>query len=517
MDSTSRSLAEFQRNTAFIIVVILGGLAAFVYLTKNLVDVVVPLVWSAFFAVPLTGLIYNIDGFLTSLAGRARWGGGLHQGSEKGIPFTAKAGRNRIAMQYSDEVRTLLKKLEHPFQKTLCFHPSSRCCQSRIRITFLEEEGDSEVSVNRLMKDWHYFVREVVSEHDELQVEMELFLDRNEEYPAVISLGDAEGPNLKGTLELDRSSVVSWTISVLMALVVLIICLSIFSLTFFLGVQSFQQNIDGYARGVDEASAWGAKILNSTLPASTIVKLQDSIKKHVQSGLPGLAASIATQAEALGMQVLLFLLYIMFWIFEPIPMNSNVAQVIKSYLLLKTFVCVLFGAMMSFLMYSLSCPLWPLFFLISFLFNYIPELGFIVVFLLMIPAIFLDGHLPAPVRERNTVIAIVVSLLIKVLTANVIEVQIYASKGGQYMRMHPVCLMALMFFCQRLLGVSGMFLAIPIVAAVKYYLLSADVPSCYLNPVLVALEGDEVAPHKNFVDRNAPIYGATNAKPIAVV
>jgi len=72
----------------------------------------------------------------------------------------------------------------------------------------------------------------------------------------------------------------------------------------------------------------------------------------------------------------------MFWIFEPIPMNSNVAQVIKNYLLLKTFVCLVFAALISALLYFLSCPLWHIFFVLSFLLNYIPEIGFIIVFVL---------------------------------------------------------------------------------------------------------------------------------------
>merc|ERR1712086_141991 len=75
-------------------------------------------------------------------------------------------------------------------------------------------------------------------------------------------------------------------------------------------------------------------------------------------------------------------------------------------------------------------------------------------------------------------------------------------RGGEFMRMHPVILMALMMFCEQLMGITGMFLAVPIMAAVKYFLVSADMPNVYLNPLLMLLEGDEHGPHKNFVDRH---------------
>jgi len=231
-----------------------------------------------------------------------------------------------------------------------------------------------------------------------------------------------------------------------------------------------------------------------------------------RSGLPDAASNMASYMEAVGFQVFLFLLYTMFWIFEPIPMNSNVAEVIKNYLLLKTVVCLVFAICISALLYVCACPLWHIFFVVSFLFNYIPEIGFIVVFVLALLAILLDAHVGIKERQANAFIFILGGLLIKVVTANILEVHMYVSKGGQYMRMHPVIIMAMMMFFERLLGLSGMFLAIPMAAAIKYYVLSADVPSVYLNPTLSILEGDDVAPHRNFVERYHASYGGTENK-----
>jgi len=508
MDGGSSYLQEFQRNTAFVVLVVVGGLAAFVYLTSTLVDVLVPLIWSAFFAVPLTGLIGVIDRNVTKWASWLHWQG--HDSVQSGIEFRAKAGENSIFLENGPEAKQLLEHLSHPFQHTVCLFPSSRCCQSRIRITELEVPGSALKSpeVNRLVEKWHYYVKSVPVENQS-ELCLELYLDQDELYPAVMSSGGDGAENLKGTIDLDKTSQLSWLFSVLMALLILLVFLYIFALTIALGVEAFRNNMGYYEQGLKEMTLWIASHLDKTFPSSEVDTLRKRALSDIKDALPSAATAAALQLEATGFQVVLFLLYTMFWIFEPIPMNSNVAQVIKSYLLLKTLVCILFGALISGLLYWLQCPLWHFFFVVAFFLNYIPELGFILTFCLMVPAICLDSHISMEMRERNTVIAIIGGLLIKVLTGNIIEVQMIVSKGGQYMRMHPVVLMATMFVCERLLGLSGMFLAIPIIAAVKYFLLAADVPSVYLNPMLVMLEGDEVAPHKNFVDRKIAGYGGT--------
>eukprot|EP00933_Yihiella_yeosuensis_P017686 TRINITY_DN14728_c0_g1_i3.p1 TRINITY_DN14728_c0_g1~~TRINITY_DN14728_c0_g1_i3.p1 ORF type:complete len:216 (+),score=24.56 TRINITY_DN14728_c0_g1_i3:163-810(+) len=179
-----------------------------------------------------------------------------------------------------------------------------------------------------------------------------------------------------------------------------------------------------------------------------------------------------------------------------------VAQVFKSYLLLKTFVCLLFASLMSSLLFCLSCKIWELFFVLTFLLNYIPEIGAMLSALLMVPAVLLDGHVELDTRLAHLVVLVIFGTIIKIFTGNIVEVQLYASHGGQFMRMHPVIILAVMMLFSALLGVTGMFLAVPVTAVVKYYLLSAGMPDSILHPLLVWVEGDETGPHKNFVDRH---------------
>lgn len=478
----------------------------------------VPLIWAAFFAVPLCGLISHIDHAVTSWLALMRWAmrpDGVKV-PEEGVEFTAQAGENRISVKNGEAATALRQKLEHPCQSCCCL-PASRCCQSRIRITNVTEAGEQirGSEVNRIVANWLYYVREVPSlTVDAPTVELELFLDQEFHYPAVVSRTSTKASRkLAGTIELDRTSVLSWSFAVFLALALLVAGVYIFALATIMGVQAFQRNTANYGRGLEELTVWSTEHLKNWVPGVEIQSLRAKVIEFVKTGLPSAAAGVATGIESIGFQALLFLIYTMFWIFEPIPMNSNVAQVIKNYLLLKTFVCLVFAALISALLYFLSCPLWHIFFVLSFLLNYIPEIGFIIVFVLMLPAICLDAQLTMVERETNTVLLIVFSMLIKVVTANILEVQMYVSKGGQYMRMHPVVLMAMMIFFEKLLGLTGMFLAIPIAAAIKYYVLSADIPSVYLNPTLYMLEGDDVAPHKNFVDRHHAVYGSITESP----
>merc|ERR1712048_1546002 len=61
--------------------------------------------------------------------------------------------------------------------------------------------------------------------------------------------------------------------------------------------------------------------------------------------------------------------------------------------------------------------------------------------------------------------------------------------------------LALMMLFGELLGITGMFMTVPFMAAVKYYMLGANMPPQLLDPMLVIIEGSEFGPHMNFVEQ----------------
>eukprot|EP00438_Fugacium_kawagutii_P033024 Skav220867 [mRNA] locus=scaffold1331:32891:37425:+ [translate_table: standard] len=95
---------------------------------------------------------------------------------------------------------------------------------------------------------------------------------------------------------------------------------------------------------------------------STWQELQKKALSFVNTSLPNMVADIVSDLESLSFQALMFFVYLFFWIFEPLPISSPVAEVFKSYLLLKTLVCLLFATLMSVLLVGLQCKIWTLFF-----------------------------------------------------------------------------------------------------------------------------------------------------------
>ena len=71
---------------------------------------------------------------------------------------------------------------------------------------------------------------------------------------------------------------------------------------------------------------------------------------------------------------------------------------IQTYIRLKTFVCILVGLLITVIFYILGVELAGVFGLLTFVLNYIPNVGAFVASLLPIPIVILDPHL-APAQK----------------------------------------------------------------------------------------------------------------------
>eukprot|EP00929_Paragymnodinium_shiwhaense_P019048 TRINITY_DN13104_c0_g1_i1.p1 TRINITY_DN13104_c0_g1~~TRINITY_DN13104_c0_g1_i1.p1 ORF type:complete len:682 (-),score=120.43 TRINITY_DN13104_c0_g1_i1:64-2109(-) len=393
-----------------------------------------------------------------------------------------------------------------------------KCCQRRVRVSQLEEPSLREGGlpkrkreVNRLMKDWCYYVKKAHQDHRELH--LELYLDRGLcQYPAVLTEGldelhehgahERRDASLRGTLVVDKSSPFSWSVAVFTALMLLCGGLACFVCFVYIGAETFQTNLQNYEDGVKDFIDLLKKYTERWIKEDVWEQIGKKAQQFLQEYMAQYVSSILTEISSVLFQCLMFLIYLLFWLAEPIRVSSPVVDVFKSYLFLKTLMCLLFASLISWLLWALSCGLWPLFFIVTFILNYIPEIGPLFVGLLCMPAVLFDGSIPTPEqRVRNTVILVMMGCLIKVITGNVIEVRMYTTRGSEFMRMHSMVLMALIMIFGSILGVTGMFLSVPLVAAIKYYLVSVDMPPMLLDALLFLIEGDESAPHRNFVDK----------------
>lgn len=528
-------LREFQRNASFVGFIFIACFACSVYLVEKLRDVMIPLVWAAFFALPTCALISRIDEGLVLAVDWCRRRLPWHQAMDDGetlasgdMAFTTNAGSRYIYVFSGSELDTWLSAVNDPyaeFRRRWCdldsiptwFRPR---CKYKVKVVSLVAVGPDGVGiddlgpqVNRLVENWHYYVKPLRTDaetSDRGLVALELFLDSAcLVYPAVwenpaLLQSNETGIRLSGVARIDRSSSISWTVSFVISFMIMVAALGLFTIFLVNGIAGLKQHIHEYQRGLVDVVDGVSKSLQRFLPKDAWAQVSAKLEEMIKDLLPNLLASFAGNLKVVLWEVLLFLIYMFFWVFEPLPIDASVSKVFQSYLLLKTVVCLLFAVLLSGLLWFLDCPLWPLFFILTFLLNYIPEVGAVFSAGLAVPAVLFDGRLDMHTRLQNTVLLMIFGTIFKVICGNVIEVRMYSTSGGQFMRMHPVVLMAVMMLCSAVLGITGMFLAIPIMATVKYYTITTGIPGSILNPLLLFVEGDEAGPHKNYIEVNTP-------------
>jgi len=155
---------EYQQNAAFAGFILVVCFAAFVYLTENLREVLIPLVWSAFFALPMTSLIGYINrSFNRAVAGENR---------QAAANFSAEPADHCISLEAGPVVDEILKGL-------------GEGNAVHVRIRKLRSGGAPVVGpeVNRLVEEWSYYAvksKSVDATTGSLSnVKLELFLDVN--------------------------------------------------------------------------------------------------------------------------------------------------------------------------------------------------------------------------------------------------------------------------------------------------------------------------------------------------
>jgi len=552
-------ITEFQRNAAFAAFIVVVVAHSAVSLITSFRSVLIPLIWASFFALPLERAVSCLEALVIrviSVLAHCR----CRADEPRRVPFRHTPGLNLITIQRNHGHQALLSKVNNPCagicglrrlhvaddgsfdpsssprllpshisRQVRCCHRRSpvtctvvfKCCKRRIRIKDIDYsglDGDANSLENRLVSGYCYYIEEVLNDDSARghagEIQMQLFIDQGAtRYPAVIenpTSSPSQQREVRGVFEVDKTSQLSWACALLLVLIFTFCGAALFVFLMMEGAQILEQNADDYKTGVSEVIDWVEDKTGKWIRPDVWQHISKEVTEALNSYVATMVESVAAGVGTFLFQVVMFVIYLFFWLSEPIAVSSSVVEVYKSYLFLTTCICLLFAAMMSALMASLGCKLWPLFFIITFFLGFIPEIGPIINFLLAIPAILFDGTITIDQRLWNTLILLGVGLMIKVLTANVIGVHMYATRGGEFMRMHPVVMMVTMMIFGALLGITGMFLAVPIIAAIKYYLMSSNIPAPIINPFLTFIEGDQMSPYRNMVDKLRASYDASN-------
>jgi len=195
---------------------------------------------------------------------------------------------------------------------------------------------------------------------------------------------------------------------------------------------------------------------------------------------------LADLSASLSWMFLTFL-YVFFWLLRPLPLTEKLNDIIRNYILKKTVVCLGYGICVGLLFWALHIDLAAVFGLISFVLNYLPEVGPILAMIFPIPIILLDGRLERPFG--TLCIALLGQLFLKFLFANYLEVKLI--ENDQQMNIHPIWVLLGLTFFGFVWGPVGMLLSVPILAMIKVVAMPDTniVPRSYGPHILACLEG----------------------------
>jgi len=266
------------------------------------------------------------------------------------------------------------------------------------------------------------------------------------------------------------------SVTIILLLVAVIVGLTVAML--FQGVAQVKDNWSSYRQGLqrlervqdDFVDKVGKEIrMNDKLDE----KVKQAYRKLLVQAEDALWVGASELASALSEGIshaFLLLLYVMFWLMQPLPTSGKVVRIVRSYLLKKTFVSFLYGSCVMLLFFAMGIDLAILFGLISFLLNFIPEVGSFVSMIIPMPVILLDGRIEQPFLVLA--LATAGQIFLKFVFANVLEVILI--EQDKEMKLHPVWIILGLCYFGFVWGPIGMLMSVPLLALMKSAALSAQ-------------------------------------------
>lgn len=135
---------------------------------------------------------------------------------------------------------------------------------------------------------------------------------------------------------------------------------------------------------------------------------------------------------------------------------------IRGYIVTKTIISIFTGLAFGLVLSMFGVPLALVFGLLAFLLNFIPNIGPVIASLLPLPLILLHPELAL----WQMILVIVLSSGVQIVSGNIIEPKVM----GDSFELHPIAILLTLMFWGVIWGIVGMFLAVPMTAAVNILL-----------------------------------------------
>ena len=142
-------------------------------------------------------------------------------------------------------------------------------------------------------------------------------------------------------------------------------------------------------------------------------------------------------------------------------LREEVNEGITQYLLLKTKICGLASVLVWVILGLMHIPLAALFALLSFVLNFVPNIGPVISTWLPLPIVVLDPAL----NRTQVILSIVLPGFVHLVVGNVLEPALFYQNRD--INLHPVVLMFSLCFWYIMWGAVGAVLAVPLTTVIK--------------------------------------------------
>jgi len=258
-------------------------------------------------------------------------------------------------------------------------------------------------------------------------------------------------------------------------------------------VSALHEKTNIYRKGF---ARFGVALANSleevSLPfieSETIANMREGNIINLEELQDNAVAFLLDKGGGIALELLMMLLYLLFWLFYPMPLDPSVRTVFQKYILIKSIVSMAYACSVLVLLTYFDVDMSVAIALLTFMLNFVPEIGAILCIALPLPIIVFDGRLENPIPKA--VLVLICELMLKLIYGNIIEVLVLES--DLQMKMHPVVILLCISFFGWVWGPTGMLLSVPITAAFKILVITSAIPSQYKDPIVRALEGDQEA------------------------
>jgi len=299
----------------------------------------------------------------------------------------------------------------------------------------------------------------------------------------------------------------SWLHSIAFFSALLIIMACFAMVVFALGVIVFQglvqmrSNFLVYEKGAAELAmdvkALIAKMATAVhIRGEVLERLTDDMGVLTYEALFSSVAELLADMQETMVRGVLCGLYLLFWLCDPIRIDNSIDELFQKYFLMKTVANFCMGLSSGILLYAVDVDMCWTFALLTFVLNYIPEIGPLIAATLPTPVILLDGRVSTRSRVITLCVVMVGQLVFKFFFGNVMEMKMI--EADRKMRMHPVIVLLGVAFFGYIWGPTGMLMSVPLMALLKVLCIdkTSPMPPHVRSAVLIFLEGDVNAPEK---------------------